>query len=128
MIRIQLLGVLALTGFILISGQGIDAKADQSADMPEMKGDGMSGDMADKSTATEAATMAEGTGVVKAIDKSTGKITLEHGPIPEAKWPAMTMAFKAAPALLDTVSVGDNVAFDLKISGGKGEVTALRKE
>ena len=71
------------------------------------------------------AKMAKGTGKVTAIDKSAGTITLNHGPIAEANWPAMTMGFKAAPGMLDSVQVGDKVAFDLKIDGGSGEVTAI---
>jgi Cu(I)/Ag(I) efflux system protein CusF len=84
------------------------------------------GDMS-KMDMSPSATMAKGSGVVTAIDKTAGTITLKHGPIPEAKWPAMTMAFKADPAsLLDTVKVGDKVDFDLMIDGASSEVTAIR--
>ena len=77
---------------------------------------------------TGAATTAKGVGTVTAIDKTAGTITLNHGPMAEAKWPAMTMAFKATPpSLLDTVKVGDKVAFDLKLVEGGGEVTAIQK-
>lgn len=77
-------------------------------------------------TDTAGATMARGTGTVTAIDKNAGTVTLDHGPIAEANWPAMEMAFKATPAsLLDTVKVGDNVSFELKLVGGTGEVTAM---
>lgn len=72
--------------------------------------------------------MGKGTGTVTAIDKAAGKITLDHGPIPEVGWPAMTMAFKAKPQLLDSVAVGDKVAFDLKLRGNDGEVTAMTKQ
>ncbi|MES3027694.1 MAG: copper-binding protein [Pseudomonadota bacterium] len=76
-----------------------------------------------------AATAAKGVGTVTAIDKGAGTITLDHGPIAEAKWPAMTMAFKATPTtLLDAVKVGDKVAFDLKLVDGGGEVTAIQKQ
>jgi Cu/Ag efflux protein CusF len=75
--------------------------------------------------AMPAARMAKGVGTVKAIDRTAGTITLEHGPIVEAKWPAMTMAFKAARPLLDSVTVGDKVTFDLKLEGDSGEVTAV---
>jgi len=76
-----------------------------------------------------AATTAKGLGTVTAIDKTAGTITLDHGPIAQAKWPAMTMAFKATPAsLLDTVKVGDKVAFDLKLVEGGGEVIAIQKQ
>jgi Cu(I)/Ag(I) efflux system protein CusF len=75
-----------------------------------------------------AATMAKGSGVVTAIDKAAGAITLQHGPIPEAKWPAMTMAFKASPAILGSAKVGDHVNFDLRLEAGAGEVTAITRQ
>lgn len=87
----------------------------------------MSGDMGNMSMAP-AAKMAKGTGKVTAIDKAGGTITLDHGPIAEANWSAMTMAFKAAPALIDSVKVGDEVAFDLKLDGNTGEITAISKK
>ena len=71
--------------------------------------------------------MAKGVGTVTAIDKSAGTITLDHDAIPEAGWPPMVMGFKAAPALLNDVAVGDKVAFDLKLHDGSGEVTAITK-
>ena len=72
------------------------------------------------------AVMAKGTGTVTAIDKATGRITLDHGPIDALKWPVMIVEFKATPTtLLDTVRVGDKVAFDLKMMDGTGEVTAI---
>ena len=97
-------------------------------DAPEApKADGMAaGDMSKMDMA--GAAMAKGAGTVTAIDKTAGTITLNHGPMAEAKWPAMTMAFKATPpSLLDTVKVGDKVAFDLKLVGGGGEVTAIQR-
>jgi Cu/Ag efflux protein CusF len=75
----------------------------------------------------EAGKVAKGTGTVTALDKAAGKITLDHGPIPEADWPAMTMAFTAKPEVLEDVSVGDRVDFDLLVKRGTGEVTAVRK-
>jgi Cu/Ag efflux protein CusF len=67
----------------------------------------------------------KGKGTVTAIDNTAGTITLDHGPIPEARWPAMTMTFTAKPALLQDVKVGDKVTFDLTLKGGTGEVTAI---
>lgn len=90
----------------------------------------MSGDMGNMAMAPAATApiMARGHGTVTAIDKTAGTITLDHGPIPEAKWPAMTMAFKAAPAITDAAKIGDKVDFDLTLSGGAGEVTAITKQ
>ncbi|WP_299110067.1 copper-binding protein [uncultured Bradyrhizobium sp.] len=72
--------------------------------------------------------MAKGRGTVTAIDKAAGTITLEHGAIPKAKWPATTMAFKAVPAIIDAAKVGEKVDFDLKLAGNAGEVTAIRSQ
>lgn len=98
-------------------------KADGGMMAPEsmpMK-NGMDGMMKDGATA------ATGSGVVTAIDKSAGTITIQHGPIPAVQWPAMTMAFKASPpSLLDQVSVGDNVRFEMTTQGN--QVTAVHKQ
>lgn len=90
----------------------------------------MSSDMGNMAMAPtpSASIKAKGHGTVTAIDKAAGTITLDHGPIPEAKWPAMTMAFKAAPAITDAVKVGDKVDFDLTLIGNAGEVTAVSKQ
>jgi len=40
---------------------------------------------------------AKGVGVMKAIDKTAGTITLDHEAIPEAGWPATTIGFKIVP-------------------------------
>lgn len=70
---------------------------------------------------------AKGTGTVTAIDAAAGSITLDHAPIPEVGWPQMTMAFKATPAVLQGVKVGDTVAFDLAMKEGSAEITSLTK-
>ena len=70
--------------------------------------------------------MAKAIGTVTAV--TTDAITVSHGPIPEAGWPAMTMAFKASPDLAKSVKPGDKVAFDLKLQGGGGEITAIQKQ
>jgi Cu/Ag efflux protein CusF len=87
----------------------------------------MAGDMG-KMEMAPTVKMAKGSGKVTAIDKSAGTITLDHGPIAEANWPAMTMAFKAAPTLIDSVKVGDQVNFELKLDGNAGEITAISKK
>ncbi|WP_374344939.1 copper-binding protein [Phenylobacterium sp.] len=84
--------------------------------------------MAGMNMAAEGAKMAKGMGTVTAIDTTAGTITVEHGPIPEANWPAMTTGFKAAPSLAQSVKAGDKVAFDLKLENGGGEITAIQKQ
>ncbi|WP_189338634.1 copper-binding protein [Sphingobium sp. SCG-1] len=103
----------------------VAAETNQAAPAAAMSGD--MGNMAMAPSATSAI-KAKGHGTVTAIDKAAGTITLNHGPIPEAKWPAMTMAFKAAPAITDAAKVGEEVDFDLTLTGSAGEVTAIAKQ
>lgn len=80
------------------------------------------------SPAAIATMMAKVTGKVTAIDPAAGTVTIAHSAIPEVKWPAMTMTFKADPKLLSGVAAGDQIAFDLAVKGSEGEVTAIKKQ
>ena len=71
------------------------------------------------------AKMAKGTGTVTAVGADS--VTIDHAPIPEVGWPAMTMGFKASPEIAEQVKAGDKVAFDLKVLNGGGEITAIEK-
>ena len=84
--------------------------------------------MSGMATAEGQGTAAKGTGTVTAVDPAAGTITINHGPIPEANWPAMTMGFKATPEQVGSVKAGDQVAFDLKLEGGAGQITAISKQ
>lgn len=88
--------------------------------------DAPAGAMNDMAMSAEAK-MAKGKGTVTQIDRAAGKITLDHGPIAELEWPAMKMGFAAKPELLNDVAVGDEVDFDVTITGNAGEVTAIKK-
>lgn len=99
---------------------GCDKQAD--APKPEASGGAM-GDMAMPADAK----MAKGTGTVAAIDPAAGKITLDHQAIAAVGWPAMKMEFSAKSDLLAGIAVGDQVDFDLTVTGSAGEVTAIRK-
>ncbi len=70
---------------------------------------------------------AQGTGVIKKLDVAGGSITLQHGPIAALSWPAMTMSFKAKPAVLQGVKVGQKVNFTIK-PGATPEVIAIMPE
>lgn len=94
------------------------APAAPATDMTKM-------DMAKMDMAADAK-MAKGTGIVTAVGADS--VTIDHAPIPEANWPAMTMAFKASPDMAKSVKPGDKVAFDLKLEGGAGEITAIAKQ
>lgn len=69
-----------------------------------------------------------GHGTVTAIDKTAGTITLNQGPIPEAKWPAMTMTFEVPPAITDAAKVGDKVDFDVTLTESSGDATGVHPQ
>lgn len=128
--KLHALAVLGLTVALAACGsktENNETAATNTAAPAAEETNAMAGDMG-KMEMSPTAKMAKGTGKVTAIDKSAGTITLDHGPIAEANWPAMTMAFQAAPALIDSVKVGDQVNFELKLDGNAGEITAIGKK
>jgi Cu(I)/Ag(I) efflux system membrane fusion protein len=55
-----------------------------------------------------------GTGTVRRVEPATGRVELEHGPIPTLKWPSMTMGFALAdPKQASGLKSGDAVEFEL---------------
>ncbi len=72
--------------------------------------------------------MASSQGTVTAVDPDASTITIEHGPIPEANWPAMTMGFKADEAARAKVAPGDKVDFELRLNGNSGEITRIERQ
>jgi len=68
------------------------------------------------------------TGTLEAIDLETRSLTLSHAPIPELKWPRMTMDFQLAdPALVEGVAPGSAVRFSFEV-GEPGEYVVTRIE
>ncbi len=119
----------ALASAVLLSACGKKADAPIAAETNQgvPAAAATSGDMGNLAMPADTK-MGKGTGTVTAIDKTAGKITLSHGPIPEVGWPAMTMTFTAKPELLSSVAPGDKVAFDVTVKGAAGEVTAISKQ
>ncbi len=74
------------------------------------------------------AQVANGTGTVTSVDPAAGSVTLDHHAIPEINWPEMVMTFKADPALLAGVKPGDKVSFELTVTAGGRQVTALKAQ
>ena len=71
-------------------------------------------------------TTASATGTITAINAADRKITFNHGPIPEIKWPAMKMEFPVGPSIdLAKVKVGDKVRFMLSGSGNAYTVQSI---
>jgi Cu(I)/Ag(I) efflux system protein CusF len=51
-------------------------------------------------------------GEVRKVDKSSGKVTIKHGPLDNLGMPAMTMVFRVKdPAMLDQMKEGDKINF-----------------
>ena len=69
-----------------------------------------------------------GTGIVKEVDTSARKITLEHEDIP-GLMKAMTMTFHVAPDVpLEEVAPGNEVDFRVKEERGVYTVTEIRRQ
>jgi Cu(I)/Ag(I) efflux system periplasmic protein CusF len=67
-------------------------------------------------------------GEVRRLEPQTGKLTIRHGPIPEAGMSAMTMVYEVAdPAMLSGLRVGDPIQFTMGQKGSRWIVTGLRK-
>ena len=67
-------------------------------------------------------------GTVTKVDDAAGKVTLDHGAIPNLDMGAMKMVFKAAdPTLLKTVKAGDKVKFTADRVNGQLTVTSIQK-
>ena len=108
---------------VVLSGQFlIDSEANLKATTERMTGQSA------QPAAVAPADAYKATGKVEAV--SPGEITLSHEAIPELKWPAMTMAFKARPGAVPAdVKPGDRVSFELRPAGGGNyEVSAMHKE
>ncbi len=67
-----------------------------------------------------------GKGTVAAVDAAKGEITLDHGDIPGVMG-AMTMTFSVPDKkILDGVTPGAKVEFDVEVVKGDYRVTAIR--
>ena len=66
-------------------------------------------------------------GEVKKVDKSSGKVTIKHGPLDNLGMPAMTMVFRVKdPAMLDQMKEGDKINF---VAGKvNGAITVIQTE
>lgn len=67
-------------------------------------------------------------GTVEKVDAGAGKITIDHGPIPNLNMDAMIMVFRAQdPALLQGVKEGDKVQFQADRVNGQISVVRMQK-
>ncbi|MDS1140161.1 copper-binding protein [Pusillimonas sp. SM2304] len=70
---------------------------------------------------------ASASGEVRRVDAEGGKVTIKHGAISDLELPAMTLVYKADPALLAGIKPGDKVKFTAKRENGQYVVTAISK-
>ncbi|SCK33573.1 membrane fusion protein, Cu(I)/Ag(I) efflux system [Variovorax sp. HW608] len=95
---------------VVVSGQFL---IDSEARLKSVLG-AMAAANAGAATASPAAYRAEG----KVESVESDSITISHGPVPELKWPAMTMGFgKADAAAFADVKPGDAVRFEFRKGG-----------
>lgn len=67
-------------------------------------------------------------GTVESIDTAQGKLTIDHGPIPNLNMDAMTMVFRAQdPTMLRQVKRGDKIQFQADRVNGQITVTTIKK-
>jgi Cu/Ag efflux protein CusF len=78
--------------------------------------------------AAAAANLPSVSGTVEKVDAAQGKVTIDHGPIPNLNMDAMTMVFRAQdPAVLKGVKAGDRIQFQADRVNGQISVVTIRK-
>jgi Cu(I)/Ag(I) efflux system protein CusF len=73
------------------------------------------------------AQQASASGEVRRVDAAAGKVTIKHGAIADLQLPAMTLVYRADPALLAGMQPGDKVKFTAKREGGQYVITEISK-
>lgn len=67
-------------------------------------------------------------GTVEKVDAAQGKVTIDHGPIPNLNMDSMTMVFRAQdPAVLKGVKAGDRIRFQADRVNGQISVVRIQK-
>jgi len=73
----------------------------------------------------ETAATATASGEVRRVDAAGGKVTIKHDKIAALDLPAMTLVYRADPALLADIKPGDKVRFTATRQGGRYVVTEI---
>ena len=67
-------------------------------------------------------------GTVEKVDTAQGKVTIEHGPIPNLDMDAMTMVFRTQdPAVVKGIKAGDRIRFQADRVNGQISVVRIQK-
>ena len=101
----------------------IDSEASMRASLNRMS-DADSSESSDAST--DASKAVSGNGVIKAINADDNTLNLQHDPIDELGWPAMTMDFSVmADVDLSNLSVEQTIMFQLEKHGDNYMITSV---
>lgn len=73
----------------------------------------------------ETTATATASGEVRRVDAADGKVTIKHGEISALGLPAMTLVYRATPALLAGIKAGDKVRFTATRQDGRYVVTQI---
>jgi Cu/Ag efflux protein CusF len=92
---------------------------------PQATGSG-NGSMAGMNMSAETKS-GHGSGVITKLDAASSEVTLQHGPVSELGWPAMTMTFSGKSGTLDGLKAGDKVDFAFDWDGKTGRLTSITK-
>ncbi len=116
---------------IVTSGQFlIDSEASMRASLTRLSepaGEDMS-DMQDAEGSMDAGKKVSGSGVVKMVMSEQRKLNLQHEPIEDLGWPAMTMDFAVADGVdISGLSVDDNVMFQMEQRDDRYLITSVHK-
>lgn len=117
---------------IVTSGQFlIDSEASMRASLTRMT-EPAAEDMSDMQDAEQSkidsAKKVSGNGVVKMVMSDDRKLNLQHEPIEDLGWPAMTMDFSVADGVdISDLSVDDNVMFQLEQRNDRYLITSVHK-
>jgi len=76
--------------------------------------------------APASAPSASATGEVRRVDAAGGRVTIKHGEIPGLELPAMTLVYRADPALLAGIKPGQSVRFTATRQAGGYVITQIQ--
>jgi len=80
-----------------------------------------------RAASQEAPATASASGEVHRVDAAGGKVTIKHDKITALDLPAMTLVYRADPALLAGIKPGDKVRFTATRRDGRYVVTEISK-
>jgi Cu(I)/Ag(I) efflux system membrane fusion protein len=129
--KLEVLAGLQAGQQVVASGQFlIDSEASMQGLLQRQAGPSAAPASAAASAASQgasSATVHQGEGRI--VGLTPQEVTLDHGPVPSLKWPAMQMGFKLAqPGLVDSFKVGDKVQFTFRESAEGYEVTRVQRD